>query len=136
MTQKLLLVAAIALIDQQNRVLMAQRPKGKEFAGFWEFPGGKVEPQESPENALIREIFEELDVKISASDLKPLTFSSYNYQNFHLLMPLWECRLWENTPKPMENQVLRFCTLDELSSLKVPPADVELIKFLRIYLRD
>ncbi len=136
MTKKLLLVAAIALINEKNEILMAQRPAGKEFAGLWEFPGGKVEIGETPENALIREVFEELNIIIKSSDLKPLTFSSYNYQNFHLLMPLWECRSWQGNPKSMEKQVLKFCNLNEILELEVPPADIELIKFLRVYLRE
>lgn len=130
----MLIVVAIALIDNKNRVLMAKRPEGKNFAGHWEFPGGKLEANESPENALIREIKEELGIEIKAKDLKPLSFSSHNYQNFHLLMPLWECRQWEGNPKPLEGQEIAFFGKHEIIDLKVPPADVELVELLRVYL--
>lgn len=134
MNKKLLLVAAIAMINENNQVLMAQRPEGKEFAGFWEFPGGKVEQGETPQEALAREVFEELNVIIDVNDLIPLTFSSYNYHKFHLLMPLWVVRKWENTPKSMEGQALKFCDSIELQKLKVPPADIELVAILKDYL--
>jgi 8-oxo-dGTP diphosphatase len=130
MTKKLLLVAAIAMIDENNHILMAQRPVGKEFAGYWEFPGGKIEFGETPEDALIREIDEELGVIINPQDLKPLTFASHNYQNFHILMPLWSVYKWSGTPKAQEGQILQFYPINELVNLLVPPADIELIRFI------
>lgn len=130
----LLLVVAIALIDIEGRVLMAKRPNGKSFAGHWEFPGGKLEVNESPENGLIREVKEELGIELEKSDLKPLGFSSHDYQNFHLLMPLWECRKWRGAPMPLEGQEIRFFHANELVDLKVPPADIILVDLLRDYL--
>lgn len=134
MKNPILIVVAIALIDTQNRVLMAKRPEGKTFSGHWEFPGGKLEENETPEAALIREIKEELGIEIKYKDLKPLTFSSHDYQNFHLLMPLWECRSWEGNPVSLENQDIDFFKVSELGNLKVPPADIELVEFLKKYL--
>lgn len=105
---KIILVAAVALIDADGRVLLAQRPEGKSLAGLWEFPGGKVEPGETPETALIRELHEELGIDTWQSCLAPLTFASHSYEDFHLLMPLYACRRWQGVPIPREGQVLAW----------------------------
>ncbi len=125
------LVSAVALIDIDGRVLLTQRPQGKSMAGLWEFPGGKVEPGETPEAALIRELEEELGINTWASCLAPLTFASHSYDNFHLLMPLFACRKWEGTPHGREGQALRWARVSELRSLQMPPADIPLIATLR-----
>ena len=110
-------VAAVALIDRDGRVLIAQRPEGKAMAGLWEFPGGKVEPGETPEAALIRELEEELGIDTWASCLAPLTFASHAYDDFHLLMPLYACRKWEGTPRPREHAALKWVTVRDLAEL-------------------
>ncbi|TNC74267.1 8-oxo-dGTP diphosphatase MutT [Rubellimicrobium roseum] len=130
----LLLVAAVALIDADGRVLLAQRPEGKSMAGLWEFPGGKVEPGETPEAALIRELHEELGIDTHASCLAPLTFASHAYERFHLLMPLFACRRWQGTPQPREGQQLAWARASELRRYPMPPADVPLIPILRDWL--
>jgi 8-oxo-dGTP diphosphatase len=126
----LLLVAAVALIDRSGRVLMAERPAGKELAGLWEFPGGKVEDGERPEEALIRELREELAIDIAPDDLQPFAFASHAYERFHLLMPLWLCRRWQGEVRPMEGQRIRWTAPGDLAGLAVPPADVPLIAAL------
>lgn len=131
---KLVLVAAVALIDTDGRVLVAQRPEGKSMAGLWEFPGGKIEPGESPESALIRELEEELGINTWSSCLAPLTFASHSYADMHLLMPLFACRKWDGTPSPREGQALRWCRVNELRDLPMPPADAPLIPILRDWL--
>lgn len=131
---KILLVAAVALIDSENRVLLAKRPEGKALAGLWEFPGGKIEAGETPENALKRELKEELGIDINIENLKPIQFSSFNYQDFHLLMPLWELRVWENEPKPLEKQEIAWVSAEELHKYDVPPADDSLVTFLQGFL--
>ena len=131
---KVVLVSAVALIDRDGRVLVAQRPPGKSMAGLWEFPGGKVEPGETPEAALIRELQEELGIDTWASCLAPLTFASHDYESFHLLMPLFACRKWEGIPRPKEGQVLKWAAVHELKSLPMPPADAPLIPILRDWL--
>ncbi|PLS22808.1 (deoxy)nucleoside triphosphate pyrophosphohydrolase [Neptunicoccus cionae] len=128
---KTLLVSAVALIDKDGRVLLAQRPEGKSLAGLWEFPGGKVEAGETPEHALIRELEEELGINTWTSCLAPLTFASHSYDDFHLLMPLYACRKWEGIPAPKENQVLKWVRPNEMSSYPMPPADIPLIAMLR-----
>ncbi|MFG6083552.1 (deoxy)nucleoside triphosphate pyrophosphohydrolase [Paracoccus litorisediminis] len=128
---KIVLVAAVALIDRDGRVLLAQRPEGKSLAGLWEFPGGKVEPGESPEDALIRELHEELGIETWSSCLAPLTFASHRYESFHLLMPLYACRKWDGIPVPCEGQNLAWVNATELSNYPMPPADVPLIPILR-----
>jgi 8-oxo-dGTP diphosphatase len=130
----LVLVAAVALIDADGRVLLAQRPVGKAMAGLWEFPGGKVEPGETPEAALIRELHEELGIDTWASCLAPLTFASHAYESFHLLMPLFACRKWEGVPEAREAQALRWVRPERLRDYPMPPADLPLIPVLRDWL--
>ncbi len=131
---KVVLVSAVALIDVDGRVLLAQRPDGKDMAGLWEFPGGKVEAGESPEAALIRELQEELGIDTWKSCLAPLTFASHSYESFHLLMPLFACRKWQGTPRSVENQRLKWAHASELSNFPMPPADIPLIPILRDWL--
>lgn len=131
---KLVLVAAVALIDRDGRVLLAERPAGKSMAGLWEFPGGKVEPDETPEAALIRELHEELGIDTWASCLAPLTFASHGYADFHLLMPLFACRKWEGIVRPREGQRLEWVRPAALRDYPMPPADVPLIPILRDWL--
>lgn len=128
------LVAAVALIDPDGRVLMAQRPEGKSMAGLWEFPGGKIEPGETPEAALIRELQEELGIDTWASCLAPLTFASHSYDSFHLLMPLFACRKWNGIPQGREGQALKWTAPDKLMDLPMPAADVPLVAHLRDWL--
>ncbi|MBI1170958.1 NUDIX domain-containing protein [bacterium] len=131
---KIVLVSAVALIDPDGRVLLAQRPPGKSMAGLWEFPGGKVEPTETPEAALIRELEEELGINTWKSCLAPLTFASHSYDSFHLLMPLFACRRWEGIATPREGQTLAWVTPEKLRDYPMPPADVPLIPVLRDWL--
>ncbi|MGR3502318.1 (deoxy)nucleoside triphosphate pyrophosphohydrolase [Pseudaestuariivita sp.] len=131
---RVVLVSAVALIDRDGRVLMAQRPEGKAMAGLWEFPGGKVEAGETPEAALIRELHEELGIDTWASCLAPLTFASHGYDDFHLLMPLFACRKWEGVPQPREGQRLKWVTWQEMRALPMPAADVPLVAVLRDWL--
>lgn len=131
---KLLLVAAVALVDPDGRVLLAQRPEGKSMAGLWEFPGGKVEPGETPEAALVRELHEELGIDTWASCLAPLTFASHGYEGFHLLMPLYACRRWQGTVMPREGQRLKWVRPAQLAEYPMPPADIPLIPILRDWL--
>ncbi len=131
---KTILVSAAALIDADGRVLLAQRPAGKSMAGLWEFPGGKVEPGETPEVALIRELQEELGIDTWSSCLAPLTFASHSYDDFHLLMPLFACRKWEGIPQAREGQILKWVRAAELRDYPMPPADVPLIPILRDWL--
>lgn len=131
---KLLLVAAVALIDADGRVLLAQRPEGKSLAGLWEFPGGKVETGESPEACLIRELKEELGIDTWKSCLAPLTFASHAYEDFHLLMPLFACRRWEGIPMGQEGQRIAWVRADRLTDYPMPPADIPLLPILRDWL--
>lgn len=131
---KLVLVSAVALIDADGRVLLAQRPEGKSMAGLWEFPGGKVEQGETPEAALIRELHEELGIGTWASCLAPLTFASHAYADFHLLMPLFACRKWEGTPQSREGQALKWVRPSDLRDYPMPAADIPLIPILRDWL--
>ena len=125
------LVAAVALVDIDGRVLLAQRPEGKPMAGLWEFPGGKVKGGETPEAALIRELVEELGIDVTESCLSPFTFASHRYPDFHLLMPLYVCRVWEGTPRPREGQALKWVRVERLRDYPMPPADVPLVAMLR-----
>lgn len=131
---KTVLVSAVALIDVDGRILLAQRPKGKSMVGLWEFPGGKVEPGETPEQALIRELNEELGIDTWSSCLAPLTFASHSYDDFHLLMPLFACRKWQGVPTPQEGQVLKWVQIQNLRDFPMPPADIPLIPILRDWL--
>ena len=128
---KTILVSAVALIDQDGRILIAKRPDGKSMAGLWEFPGGKVELGETPEQALVRELSEELGIKTWNSCLAPLTFASHAYDDFHLLMPLFVCRKWEGIVIPKEEQELKWVYSSELKNYPMPPADKPLIPILR-----
>ena len=128
------LVAAMALVDADGRVLLAKRPEGKAMAGLWEFPGGKVLPGETPEAALIRELKEELGLDITESCLAPFTFASHRYEDFHLLMPLFLCRVWDGTPVALEGQELKWVRPGEMKNLAMPPADVPLVAMLRDFL--
>ncbi|MBS4083592.1 MAG: 8-oxo-dGTP diphosphatase MutT [Rhizobiales bacterium] len=127
---RLLLVAACALIDADGRVLLAQRPAGKDMAGLWEFPGGKVDPGERPEVTLIRELKEELGIVVQEACLAPLTFASHTYPQFQLLMPLWVCRRWEGEVKALERQELAWVRPNRLRDYPMPPADEPLIPHL------
>ena len=127
---KLLLVVACALVDADNRVLIALRPAGKQLAGLWEFPGGKTGAGERPEMALIRELDEELGIAVKEDCLAPLTFASHAYPDFHLLMPLYICRRWEGTAHAREGQALKWVRPRALRDYPMPPADAPLIPAL------
>ena len=124
---KLLLVVAVALIDADDRVLIARRPKGKQMADLWEFPGGKIDADERPEQALIRELAEELGIVVRQACLAPLTFASHPYEDFHLLMPLYVCRRWEGFVTAREGQTLKWVRVGDLRNYPMPPADAPLI---------
>lgn len=132
--RKIVLVAACALIDVDGRVLLAQRPEGKSMAGLWEFPGGKLEPGETPEECLVRELHEELGIETWESCLAPLAFASHGYESFHLLMPLYACRKWKGVPQSRENQALAWARKDQLRGFEMPPADIPLIPILQDWL--
>ncbi|MGN6771778.1 MAG: 8-oxo-dGTP diphosphatase MutT [Rhizobiaceae bacterium] len=126
----ILLVAACALVDTDGRVLLSRRPEGKALAGLWEFPGGKVDPGETPEQALIRELREELGIETKIACLAPLTFASHTYETFHLLMPLYVCRRFQGTPRPREGQKLKWVRPRDMRDYPMPPADEPLIAHL------
>ncbi|MCO6417199.1 8-oxo-dGTP diphosphatase MutT [Siccirubricoccus sp. KC 17139] len=130
----IVLVAAVALVDSDGRVLLAQRPEGKSMAGLWEFPGGKVDAGETPERALIRELKEELDIDVTEACLGPFTFASHSYEKFHLLMPLYLCRRWNGTVRGAEGQKLAWVRVQKLADYPMPPADVPLVAMLRDFL--
>ena len=130
----IILVSAVALVDSDGLVLLSQRPKEKEMGGLWEFPGGKIEKGETPEKALIRELQEELGIYVWNSCLAPLTFASYDYTNFHLLMPLFICRKWEGIPVPKEGQNLKWVRPIDMKDYKMPLADSAIIPILRDWL--
>ena len=130
MGHKTVLVAACALVDADGRVLLAQRPPGKPMQGLWEFSGGKIELNERPEDTLIRELKEELDIVVSEPCLAPLTFASHVYPDFHLLMPLYVCRRWEGNVRPLEGQALAWVKPNRLRDYKMPPADEPLVAHL------
>jgi len=127
----IVLVAAVALVDADGRVLLSQRPAGKSMAGLWEFPGGKVNAGETPEAALIRELAEELGIDVTASCLAPFTFASHTYPDFHLLMPLYVCRKWSGIPAAREGQLLAWVRPERLADYPMPPADGPLVGSLR-----
>ena len=127
---KTVLVAAVLLIDADGRILLASRPKGKSMAGLWEFPGGKVGENETPEYALIRELKEELNIMTGVDCLQPVTFASHSYDDFHLLMPVYACRTWKGVPKPMEGQTLKWVAKNNLKEYSMPPADIPLIPLI------
>lgn len=129
--KKLVFVVACALVDTDNRVLLAQRPPGKSMAGLWEFPGGKLEAGETPEEALIRELAEELGIETKVGCLAPLTFASHAYDDFHLMMPLFICRRWWGIVQPQEGQVLKWVRSANLRDYPMPEADIPLIPILR-----
>jgi 8-oxo-dGTP diphosphatase len=131
---KTVLVAAVALVDVDGRVLIAERPEGKSMAGLWEFPGGKVEPGETPEQALIRELKEELAIDVTEACLAPFTFASHIYEDFHLLMPLYLCRRWDGILQPLEGQQVKWVRPLELRTYPMPPADEPLVAMLRDFL--
>jgi 8-oxo-dGTP diphosphatase len=131
----LLLVVAAAMTDSQGRVLLAQRPEGKSLAGLWEFPGGKLEPGESPEVALRRELREELDIEVEPQDMWPLSFASYGYEHFHLMMPLYQVRRWQGEPKAMEAAGLAWVKPSEMDGYAMPPADKPLVSALQAWER-
>ncbi|MFN4273215.1 MAG: (deoxy)nucleoside triphosphate pyrophosphohydrolase [Aliihoeflea sp.] len=128
--RRIVLVAACALLDADGRVLVAQRPAGKAMAGLWEFPGGKIEPGETPEETVIRELEEELGIDTKTSCLAPLTFASHSYDDFHLIMPLFVCRRFWGVPTPREGQQIRWVRPNRLRELEMPAADLPLIPFL------
>ncbi|HZT88758.1 MAG TPA: (deoxy)nucleoside triphosphate pyrophosphohydrolase [Stellaceae bacterium] len=128
---RIVLVAAVALVDPDGRVLLAERPPGKAMAGLWEFPGGKIQPGETPEAALIRELAEELGIDVHASCLAPFTFASHGYPDFHLLMPLYVCRKWAGIVTPREGQRLKWVRPQRLDDYPMPPADKPLVAMLR-----
>jgi 8-oxo-dGTP diphosphatase len=130
-SQSLVLVVAAALVDSDGRVLIAQRPEGKSMAGLWEFPGGKIEADERPEDALIRELKEELGIAVKEACLAPFTFASHTYGAFHLLMPLYVCRRWEGTPQPHHHAALKWVRPKDMKDYPMPAADVPLIPMLR-----
>ena len=127
---KLMLVAAVALVDSDRRVLIAQRPEGKSLAGLWEFPGGKLEEGETPEVALIRELEEELGISTKSACLAPVSFASHSYETFHLLMPIYVCRKWQGTPVAREHAALKWVRPQALRDYPMPPADEPLIAAL------
>ena len=129
--KQLIIVASVALINSDNQILIAQRPKEKHLSGLWEFPGGKVEKNESPENTLIRELKEELNVNINQKCVAPLTFSEFDYKEFNLLLLLYVCRRWDGDPESMENNPIKWVKSNELKEYKMPPADDSLIYCLQ-----
>jgi 8-oxo-dGTP diphosphatase len=132
--RRVVLVAACALVDADGRVLIAQRPPGKDMEGLWEFPGGKMEPGERPEDTLIRELSEELSIAVKEACLAPLTFASHSYETFHLLMPLYICRRWDGTVTAREHKALKWVRPKDLRNYPMPPADLPLIPVLRDFL--
>lgn len=127
---RLVLVVAAALFDKAGRVLLAKRPEGKAMAGLWEFPGGKLDEGETPEQALVRELREELGIEILTRNLKPMQFASFAYDNFHLLMPVYACREWTGAPTPVEGQELAWVDVHDLHNFDAPAADLPLFEFL------
>jgi 8-oxo-dGTP diphosphatase len=133
-TVKLITVSAVVMVDVDGRILIAQRPEGKNMAGLWEFPGGKIESGETPERALIRELKEELGIDTTESCLAAFTFASHRYDDFHLLMPVFLCRKWDGFVTPQEGQVLKWVKISELKNYPMPPADKPLLAMIRDFL--
>lgn len=131
---KTILVVAAALVDSDGRVLIAQRPEGKQLAGLWEFPGGKVEPGETPETALIRELEEELGITVKQACLAPFVFASHTYETFHLLMPLYLIRRWDGEPEAKEHAALKWVRPNDMGQYPMPPADDPLVAWLRDFI--
>ncbi|ESQ93664.1 8-oxo-dGTP diphosphatase MutT [Asticcacaulis benevestitus] len=131
---KTVLVVAAALVDSDGRVLIAQRPEGKQLAGLWEFPGGKVEPGETPEIALIRELEEELGITVKQACLAPFVFASHTYETFHLLMPLYLIRRWEGEPEAKEHKAIKWVRPNDMGNYPMPPADDPLVAWLRDFI--
>ncbi|MGI9407057.1 MAG: 8-oxo-dGTP diphosphatase MutT [Hyphomicrobiaceae bacterium] len=131
MSRDILLVVACALVDDDGRVMLAKRPEGRSMAGLWEFPGGKVDPGEAPEAALIRELNEELGIDVTEACLAPFTFASHTYPEFHLLMPLYVCRRWEGEIEPREGQEFAWVRPNRMKKYEMPPADLPLVAMLR-----
>ncbi len=131
MALRIVFVVACALIDPDGRVLLAQRPADKAMGGLWEFPGGKMEPGETPEATLIRELREELGIAVKEACLAPFTFASHAYTDFHLLMPLYLCRRWEGVPQPLEHAALKWVRPKDMADYPMPPADLPLLPMLR-----
>ncbi|WP_184263665.1 8-oxo-dGTP diphosphatase MutT [Novispirillum itersonii] len=129
----MVLVSAVVLVDADNRILLQQRPPGKQLAGLWEFPGGKVDPGETPEQALVRELQEELGIDTRSSCLAPLTFASHSYDDFHLLMPVYVCRQWQGQVRGREGQTLAWVPVRKLRDYPMPPADIPLIPILEMW---
>lgn len=127
----IILVSAVALQNEAGEILMAQRPEGKSMAGLWEFPGGKVETGETPEQALVRELAEELAIRTQVTDFEAITFASHTYDDFHLLMPVFLCRHWQGEMTGVEGQALQWVPVDQLDQLPMPPADVPLVEILQ-----
>ena len=133
---KIITVVAAALVDKQGKTLVAQRPEGKHMAGLWEFPGGKLEEGETPEEALIRELKEELGIKATKQDLQPISFVSHDYESFHLVMLLYGCRRWYGQVRANEHSDLKWTWGDQLAKLPMPPADAPLLEPLTHYMRE
>ncbi len=131
---KVILVSAVIMVDIDGRILLAERPKGKSMAGLWEFPGGKVEENETPERALIRELNEELNINVTEACLAPFVFASHSYDDFHLLMPTFLCRRWDGILTPQEGQNLKWVKIQDLEHYPMPPADIPLIAMIRDFL--
>lgn len=129
--KKILYVSAAVLVDDKGRVLLAQRPEGKDMAGLWEFPGGKIEAGETPEEAIIRELKEELGIEVLSENLTPLTFASHAYQAFHLFMPVFMCRAWQGTVTSRERQAIAWSLPQNLQQYMMPPADLPLIFYIQ-----
>jgi 8-oxo-dGTP diphosphatase len=129
--RRIVFVVAAALVDRDNRVLIAQRPEGKSLAGLWEFPGGKLDEGETPEEALVRELHEELGIDVCLTCLAPFTFASHTYEDFHLMMPLYVCRNWEGMVSPREGQAVKWVRANDLTNYPMPPADIPLIPWLK-----
>ena len=134
MSQDIVLVVACALVDEDGRVLLTKRPEGRDMAGLWEFPGGKVEMGEMPEDALARELNEELGIDVSQHCLAPFTFASHTYRSFHLLMPLWVCRNWQGEVEAKEGQELAWVRPNRMNNFAMPPADLPVVALLRDFL--